>query len=250
MISAVVIAKNESRMIGDCLKSLKFADEIVIIDSGSTDDTIKIARRMGARVVSVIGSDYSEFRNYGLKAAGYDWLLYVDADERVSGQLAEEIQQLISAPVTDAAFEIPRTNIFLGREMHSGGWGHDRVIRLFVRERLVTWHHALHEQPEFNGRLGKLSSSLIHYSHRDLTSMLEKTLLFTGYEAGLRYRSGHPPVVWWRIFRVMITEFWQRFVRLSAWRDGPEGIIDGLFQVFNMFVIYARLWEMQLSKHG
>ena len=78
--------------------------------------------------------------------------------------------------------------------------------------------------------------------------MLEKTLVFTGYEASLRLDSKHPLVVPWRFIRVMATEFWQRFGKMQAWRDGPEGIIDGLFQVFNMFIIYARLWEMQITK--
>jgi hypothetical protein len=77
--------------------------------------------------------------------------------------------------------------------------------------------------------------------------MVQKTLEFTEYEARLRFEAGHPPVTWWRFFRVMLTEFWHRFIRLSAGRDGIEGIIDGIFQVFNTFIIYARLWEMQRS---
>ena len=88
----------------------------------------------------------------------------------------------------------------------------------------------------------------MHISHRDLSSMLNKTLDFTTYESGLRLKTNHPLVVPWRIVRVMLTEFWLRFVKLSAWRDGVEGIIDGLFQVFNSFIIYARLWESQNAK--
>ena len=132
--------------------------------------------------------------------------------------------------------------------MHHGGWGNDYVIRLFLKKNLTEWKNPLHEEPVFTGELGKLQNSLVHFSHRDLSSMLEKTLGFTNYEAQLRYEANHPRVIWWRFLRVMLTEFWLRFVKLSAWRDRIEGVIDGMFQVFNSFIIYARLWEIQQKK--
>jgi glycosyltransferase involved in cell wall biosynthesis len=246
MLSAVIITKNESRMIGDCLKSLDFVGEIIVVDTGNTDDTDKIAKSVGARVVTSHGTDYSQFRIDGLRAAKFDWILYVDADERVTPALKAELLKVTqNQNFTCGAYAIPRTNIYLGRQMHYGGWGGESVIRLFPKKCLVSWKNPLHEQPVFTGALGKLTGSLVHYSHRDLSSMLIKTIDFTNYEARLRLEAGHPPVVWWRIFRVMGSEFWLRFVRLSAWRDGVEGCIDGLFQVFNTFIIYARLWEMQ-----
>lgn len=132
--------------------------------------------------------------------------------------------------------------------MRFGGWGGDYVIRLFKSSHLTGWHGVLHEQPSFRGELKKLTSPIIHFSHRDLSSMTDKTLNFTAYEAKLLYESGHPPITWWRFYRMMLTEFWHRFVRLSAWRDGTRGIIDGLFQVFNTFIIYARVWELQQNE--
>jgi (heptosyl)LPS beta-1,4-glucosyltransferase len=130
--------------------------------------------------------------------------------------------------------------------MHYGGWGNDYVIRLFKKNCLEKWQYPLHEQPVFTGNLQKLKGELVHFSHRDLSSMVQKTLEFTAYEARLRLKRTSA-LTWWRFFRVMLTEFWHRFVRLSAGRDGIEGIIDGIFQVFNTFIIYARLWEMQRS---
>lgn len=249
MLSVVIITKNEEKMITDCLISVQFADEIIVVDTGSTDQTNDIARQHRAKIVKSKGRDYSQFREDGLQAALGDWLLYVDADERVTPALRKEIQNIITGtqePYT--AYAIPRQNIFLGKPVHYGGWGNDYVIRLFKTVKLTGWHNPLHEQPDFKGDLGKLTHSLTHYSHRDLSSMLDKTLLFTGYEARLRYEAHHPPVTWWRFLRVMFTEFWHRFVRLSAWRDGPEGIIDGIFQIYNTFIIYACLWELQ-QKH-
>ena len=235
-------------MIGDCLISLKFEGEIIVMDTGNTDRTNEIAASHKAKIIKSAGKDYSQFRNDGLKAAKSSWILYVDADERVTPLLKKEIEYIISSDKTKSAYAIPRQNIFLGKEMHHGGWGNDYVIRLFLKKNLTEWKNPLHEEPVFTGELGKLQNSLVHFSHRDLSSMLEKTLGFTNYEAQLRYEANHPRVIWWRFLRVMLTEFWLRFVKLSAWRDRIEGVIDGMFQVFNSFIIYARLWEIQQNK--
>lgn len=245
-LSVIIITKNEEAMIKDCLVSVQFADQIIVVDTGNTDDTNAIAREYKAEVVSSTGIDYSQFRNDGLKSATGDWVLYVDADERVTPLLRAEILNVLTRSSKYGAYDLPRTNIFLGKPMLYGGWGDDYVTRLFVRANLKSWHNKLHEQPDFEGKLGKLNNPLMHLSHRDLESMLDKTLVFTAFEAENRLNAKHPPVVSWRILRVMATEFWHRFVKLQAWRDGPEGIIDGMFQVFNTFIIYARLWEKQL----
>lgn len=248
MLSSIIIAKNEEAMLGECLLSLNFSDEILVVDGGSTDRTVDIAKSFGAKIVPSSATGYAQRRNIGLKAAAGDWILYVDADERVTPLLKKEIEQIMSSKTTASAYQIPRRNIYLGKEMHFGGWGGDKVIRLFRKSALQGYQGDLHEQPIFSGPLSTLNSELVHYSHRDLTSMLAKTLDFTAYEARLRFEANHPPLSWWRFLRVMFTEFWLRFIRLSAWRDGIEGIIDGIFQVFNSFVIYARLWEMQYAR--
>lgn len=250
MLSAIVITLNEETMIGDCLISLKFADEIIVVDTGNSDRTNIISKDHKAKIVkSQPGSGYNNFRNDGLKSAKGDWILYVDADERVTPLLAHEIEHIISSNSPFSAYKIPRRNFYLGKEMKFGGWGNDKVVRLYKKEKLQGYEQALHEQPVVDGEIGDLENSLVHFSHRDLESMLDKTLLFTGYESDLRLKSNHPPVVSWRLCRVMLTEFWLRFIRLQAWRDGVEGIVDGMFQVFNMFIIYARLWEAQIAKH-
>jgi glycosyltransferase involved in cell wall biosynthesis len=248
MLSAIVITKNESEMIGDCLISLEFCDEKIVVDTGNTDDTNEISQRFGSKIIKSHGSDYSQFRNDGLKAARGEWVLYIDADERVTPQLRQEILKVISKANTVSAFTLPRENIYLGKKMKYGGWGNDSVTRLFKRSDLKYWTNPLHEKPIFSGECHMLTQSIIHFSHRDLESMLNKTLVFTAYEANLRLIANHPPMVWWRFIRVMATEFWYRFIKLQAFRDGVEGFIDGMFQVFNTFIIYARLWEIQIEK--
>lgn len=249
MLTAIVITLNEEKMIGDCLKSLQFADEIIVVDTGNTDKTNAIAKKYKSKIIKYSGPrDYSAYRNCATKEARGDWLLYVDSDERVTPELESEIKKTISGTGLYPAFAIPRRNIYLGKELKHGGWGGDYVTRLIKKSALIKWINPLHEQPEFKGDLSKLNSKLIHISHRDLTSMLQKTLVFTKHEARLRFESGHPKMTWWRFLRVMATEFWFRFITLSAWKDGTVGVIDGIFQVFNTFIIYARLWEMQHAK--
>jgi glycosyltransferase involved in cell wall biosynthesis len=250
MLTGIIIAKNEQKMIEDCLISLQFVDQIIVVDSGSTDNTNEIAKKYGAKIVKSGGTDYSQFRNAGLKAAAGDWVLYIDADERVSPLLRQEILETIKKPLTHSAYDLLRQNIYLGKHLTHGGWGDDYVTRLLYKSHLSHWVNPLHEQPVFKGTSGKLTAPLIHFSHRDLSSMVDKTLFFTKYEAQLRFDAGHPPMVLWRFVRVILTEFWFRFIKLAAWKDGPEGIIDGIFQVYNTFIIYARLWELQRSAHG
>jgi len=247
-LSVVILARNEEEMIGDCLESVKWADEIVLIDSGSTDKTPKIAQEYGAKIVEVAfkGLEFSRWRNLGKEKAAGDWILYIDADERVTPLLRAEIKKRIkrkSQPFT--AYEIPRRNFFLGREMYYGGVWPDYVKRLFLKEKLKRWKGKLHEYPVFEGKMGKLKNPLIHITHRDLASMLSKTIAWTEIEAELLYRAKHPPVVWWRFFRMMATKFFERTVKLSGWRDGTEGWINAIFETFNTFIIYARLWERQ-----
>lgn len=248
-LSAIIITRNEEKLIGECLLSLKdLANEIIVVDSGNTDSTNDIAKSFGAKIVFTQGHDYSQYRNAGLQTAKGEWIFYLDADERVTPLLKKEIEQIISSMDKNHVYQIPRKNIYLGRQMRFGGWGGDKVIRLFPKKLLSGYTGALHEQPVYSGKLLTMNHELIHFSHRDLSSMLDKTLVFTQFEAQLRLDANHPPMVWWRFLRVMTTEFWLRFVKLSAWKDGVEGIIDGIFQVFNSFIIYARLWELQNEK--
>lgn len=250
-LSVVIIARNEEEMIGDCLKSVNWADEIIVIDNASTDKTAMIAKKHGARVAKGPAATlrFSRLRNLGLKKATGDWLLYLDADERVTPQLAKEIPQAILGSKF-TAYDIPRRNFYLGQEMRYGGAWPDHVKRLFARKKLRRWEKELHEDPVFEGKMGRLKSPLIHLTHRDLSSMVEKTKGWSKIEADLLYQAGHPPVTWWRLLKIMLLEFWQRGIKKQGWRDGTVGWIEIIFQMFSRFITYARLWEKQQEKRG
>ena len=147
-----------------------------------------------------------------------------------------------------SAYAIPRRNFYLGREMKFGGARPDFVKRLYKRDKLKGWRGQLHEEPIFKEEMGHLKEPMVHFTHRDLSSMVEKTKDWSKIESKLLFEADHPPVTWWRIFRIMISEFWKRMIVLQGWRDGTIGWIEGVFQVFSRFITYARLWERQNKK--
>jgi len=245
-ISVIIIAKNEGEMIKECLESVKWAEEIILVDTGSTDKTLDIAQKYEVKIISCPTNkpEFAKWRNIGLAAAKGEWLLYVDADERVTPELKRELQEVMAEPKY-TAYQIPRRNFYLGKEMHYGGAWPGHVKRLFLKEKLIRWERELHEDPVFGGEMGTLKSPLLHFTHRDLASMVEKTLEWSKIEARLLYEANHPPVTWWRILRIMLTEFWYRGIKLQGLRDGAIGWIEVIFQMFSRFITYARLWELQ-----
>lgn len=247
-ISAVVIAKNEEDMIADCLDSLSFCEEVIVVDGGSEDRTSDIAKRMGANVFVYKSDDFSELRNFGLEKAKGDWVLYVDTDERVSDGLKDEIKHLTKDSDRVGklnAYSLKRKNFYLGSSKKNEWPYIEKLERLFRKENLKGWKGRLHESPIINGKIGELDGYLLHYTHRDLTLMLNKTIEWSKIEAELRFKSGHPQMVWWRFLRVMITSFFDWYVRQRGYKAGTVGLIESMYQMFSMFVTYARLWEIQ-----
>ncbi|MCJ7805572.1 glycosyltransferase family 2 protein [Patescibacteria group bacterium] len=245
--SAIIIAKNAGGLIEDCLQSVGWVDEIILVDTGSTDETVEIAKRLGVKVVETKDGDFSKWRNLGAKSAKSDWLFYIDSDERVTEELREEIKRTILEG-TDAAYAIPRRNFLLGHEMHWGGWWPDYVLRLIRKDALIGWEGDLHEQPKIEGNVGKLKNPFVHITHRSLSEMVEKTNNWSEIEARLLFKSHHPKMTWWRFFSVASREFWYRGVLKLGFLDGPIGIIEIIYQMYSRMITYAKLWEMQIEK--
>ena len=250
MISVVIIAFNEEEWLENCILSARqIADEIVVVvDDKTTDKTAEIAKKFGAKVFIHKFEGFSEMKNFAFSKATSDWIFSLDSDERISKELAQEIKEKLKTTPLESAFFVNRKNIFLGKKMHHGGWWPDPVIRLVRRDKFTKWSGELHEVLGESGQVGHLNEVIYHLSHRGITWMLETSIKYTQSEADLRYKVGHPKVVWWRFFRVMATEFWYRLVQKSGWRDGTVGWIEAISQAFNMFLVYARLWEMQQGK--
>lgn len=250
-LSAVIIAKDAGEIITDCLNSVSFCDEVIVVDAGSTDNTMSIAKKYGARVVKGTESNFAQQRNIGKEAAEGEWVLYVDTDERVSKELQEEILSVIGQSEATqeltgiVAYRIKRQNFYLGNHP----WPKiEKLERLFRKRNLEGWYGALHETAKVNGKIGELEGLLLHYTHRDVGSMLEKTILWSQTEAQLRLDAHHPAIVSWRLIRVMLTGFFDSYIKQGGWKAGTMGLIESTFQAYSMFITYARLWEMQQAR--
>ncbi len=236
IISAIVLVGEsyDKKLLGKCLDSLSWADEVVRVETGS------------------VSGSFSEWRNYGAKMAKGDWLFYVDSDEIVTNELKKEISESILRD-KHSAFAIPRKNILLGKEMRYGGWWPDYVVRLIKKDALVRWEGELHEQPKIKslpaggqGNVGKLINPLIHNSHRSLTEMVEKTNKWSEIEARLLFKSGHPKMNIVRFFSAGFREFCYRGIKKLGFLDGTIGVIEVFYQTYSRLITYAKLWELQI----
>lgn len=248
-LTVIILTKNEEVMIKDCFFSISgLADEIIVIDDESTDRTLEIAKSFNTQIYIHKKLNFADQRNFGLSKASGDWILYLDADERLTPELKIEINNIISNQPTSqlitSNYYIHRRNFYLNRP-----WPYiEKIQRLFKKENLKDWYGDLHETPHVTGETGTLKNNLLHYTHRDITSMLKKTIEWSKVEAQLRYEAGHPPIVWWRFLRIMATEFWKYYIRQNGWKAGTMGLVESLYQAFSIFITYARLYEMQIKQ--
>ena len=240
-ISAIVIAKNEETMIKDCLESLSFCNEVIVVDNGSTDKTKEIAESLRAKVYEIKTNNFSDLRNFGLEKAEGDWVLYLDADERIDSQLKEEILKAVNESAHDFYF-LKRRNYYLGKNE----WPFiEKMQRLFKKQSLSGWKGELHETPITKGSSAVLSGFILHFTHRDLESMVNKTLVWSSIEAITRYNQNHPHITWWRFPRVMLTAFINSYIIQGGFRAKSVGLIESIYQSFSIFITYAKLWELQ-----
>lgn len=245
-LSVVVICKNEQNMLKNCLESVKWADELVVIDNGSSDKTVETAKNAGARVVRFESDDFSKIRNFGMEEVKGDWVLYVDGDERVLTPLKEEIMELI-ATSGYSAVAISRQNIIFGERVGYGPYKKDWVIRLFKKDKFETWVGRVHEYGKFKGNLGYTKNSLLHLTHRDLDHFMSKALEWSKIDAQLRLEAGHPKMTKWRFLRILMSQSYEELISRKGLFGGTVGIIDSVLQIFSFYMTYVRLWEMQQS---
>lgn len=255
-LSVIILSKNAEYQIENAIRSVSFADEIIVIDSGSTDKTIEIAKKAKVKIFNIKTEDFSKMRNLGLEKAQSEWVLYVDTDEVVSKELASSIihstssgqeYQASSINSTQVAFRIKRKNFYLG----SYEWPKiEKLERLFKKDALKGWYGELHESPKIEGLIGELDGFLLHYAHKDLSSMVKKTIQWSDVEAHLRYSTNHPKMSWWRFPRVMFSAFADSYIKKGGWKLGTAGLIESIYQSFSMFITYAKLWELQNKKES
>lgn len=248
-LSVIVITRNEAAHIRRCLESVAFADEIVVVDSGSEDDTVTIAQSCGARVVT--HADWPGFgpqKNRALDLARGEWVLSIDADETVTPALAEQIQGVLAAPAC-AGYDIPRLSNFCGRYMRHGGWWPDRVLRLFRRDAGRFTDARVHEKVIVQGRVGHLQAHFLHDTHPDLDGALAKMNRYStdgamaaharGKSAGMASALGHGA---WAFLRM--------YVLRRGFLDGRHGFVLACVTAMGTFSRYAKLMFMDQTPPG
>ena len=254
MISVIIIAKNEEKMIRTCLESIKFADEIIVADNGSTDKTVEVAKKYTDKVMNFNGQDFAELRNKAMEKTTGEWVLYVDADERVLEPLKEEIlKQVEYAPLRGqddkcSAYAVSRRNIIFGREVSYSPYKKDWVIRLFKRSDFEKWSGKVHETPHFKGKLDYTKNALLHLTHRGVDQIVLKSLEWSKIDAKLRLEANHPKMSGWRFLRIFITETFNQGILRKGFFNGTIGIMDSILQAFSLYITYVRLWEFQQQK--
>ncbi len=244
MLSVVVITKNEERLIKTCLESVKWADEIVVADNGSTDKTLEIVKKYTDKIIRFDGQDFAALRNKAMEKTSGDWVFFVDADERVLDSLKQEILHTIEQ--TDlSAFAVNRQNIIFGQLVNYGPYKNDWMIRLLKKSDFKTWVGKVHEYAQFDGDLGYLENKLLHLTHRDLDHFVLKSLDWSNIDANLRLDVHHPKMTKWRFIRILITETYNQGIKRKGFFGGTVGIIDSMLQVFFLYMSYVRLWQLQ-----
>lgn len=247
MLSAIVISKNEQARIKACLESIKWVDEIIVVDNGSTDDTLEIAKAYTDKIFKVDLENFADWRNLATEKSSGDWVLFIDPDERVLEPLKEEIVEFIKH-VGYSAYALSRRNIIFGQEVKYGPFWPDWVIRLLKKSDFEGWIGKIHEYPKFKGKLGYSKNSLLHLTHRNIDQIVLKSLDWSKIDAKLRFDTSHPKMCGWRFFRIFFGEVFNQGILRKGFFNGTVGIMDSLLQSFSLYMTYVRLWQMQQAK--
>lgn len=242
-LSVTIITLNEQDNIEECIKSLKdLADEVIVIDSGSLDDTIGLAKKSGANVYKRVFDNFARQKNFAADKATGEWILSIDADERVTKELAEEIKQVMKADQF-VGFLIPRKNFILGGEIRHSRWSPDSHIWLWKRGS-GKWEGEVHEEIAIAGPIGKLKNGKMHYSHKTVKEFLRVNNLYSSIAAKQIMDSGEkfsvPQLLWDPLY-----EFTLRYIYKWGFLDGWRGFILCYLMGIYKLSVWVKLWEFK-----
>jgi glycosyltransferase involved in cell wall biosynthesis len=240
--SVIIAAKNEADEIAECIASVSWAAEIIVVENDSSDDTVSVARSAGATVFSHPFTTIGRQRNAAIARARHEWMFVVDADERGTAALRDEIARAMASGGSAVAFRVRRRNFFLGREIRHGGWERDRPIRLF-RSRMRYDERLVHEHVMADGPVGDLTEPLIHYPYASLSEYFAKLDRYSRWWAEQSYARGR------RTGPVTIAirppaRFLSMYVLRAGFLDGAAGVVVAVLAAMSVAAKYARLWEL------
>jgi glycosyltransferase involved in cell wall biosynthesis len=246
-ISIAIITKDEERNIRACLESVKWADEVVVVDNGSTDRTVAVCQEYGARVFREDWKGYSGQKNSAIEKTRNEWVLSLDADERVSPELRREMEESLAAEPSVDGYWIPRKNFFLGRWIRRCGWYPDLNLRLFRKSRGRFGERAVHERVEIRGKTIPLTQPLIHETYRTLTDFVQRMDRYSTLAAREMNREGREFRWIDLLFRPPST-FVQMYILRAGFLEGYDGLVLSVSYSFYTFAKYAKLREIGKSE--
>ncbi|MCP4542571.1 MAG: glycosyltransferase family 2 protein [Chloroflexi bacterium] len=246
-VTAIVPARDEERNIVDCLESLAWADRrVLFMDSRTIDRTEGLAQEIGTEVIPHHFENFGQFHNAAMDAVEAEWIFFVDADERATPELAEEIRSVTDGTHEEVAWAVPRHNYIFGRLTLGAGWYPDYQSRLLLRNR-VRWERPVHEVIVTDGSTGHLKNPLIHYNYDDLPDFVARQKRYTDFDAGILKEQGvHPR--FYTPYTQTVRHFWWRFMTLKGMQDGLHGLWLSLLMAYYEAVKYrklARLWQSE-----
>ena len=248
-LSAVVLTKNEEKNIATCLDTLSFCDEVIVIDDNSTDETVAIAKKKNAIVyIHPLQNDFASQRNFGLEKAKGEWVVFVDADERVSGELSKEIELRIkNQELRENGFYVKRQDHMWGNVLKHGDSGNIRLLRL-ARRKKGKWDGKVHETWEVNGDIGALKHPLDHYPHPTIAEFLTDINHYTTLRAEELYQRG-TKVLFFDIIIYPKAKFFRDFIAKAGFLDGTAGLVHAILMSFHSFLVRGKLYMLGKSKH-
>jgi glycosyltransferase involved in cell wall biosynthesis len=244
-VTIVIPTRNEEHQIAECIRDLEWADEVLVADGGSTDATVAIARKAGASVLEDAGPTIAAQRNTAIERARNEWVFALDADERFTAPLREEMARTIATPRHDA-YRVRRRNFYLGRELTRGHWGRDWVTRLFPRERRFV-NRRVHEHLERIPNVGQLQAQLLHIPYRSLFHQLEKMNRFALWGAEDLYEQGRRATTWGLIGRP-VGRFLRAYLLQGSIADGRSGLVSCVLGGYTAFLKHAHLWALESAR--
>lgn len=249
MITTLIHTHNEEKNIKECIESARVLTEsIIVIDMESTDKTVEIAKSEGVKIVTFPYSLYVEpARAFGIKQAETDWVFILDADERMTRELAEEIKTTVHPTsyqlLATSYFKVPRKNIFGKKQwLKHGGWWPDHQVRLLNKKYLKEWPTRIHATPVFEGSMEYLNEPFLHYFHGNIEEMVNKTMIYEEIEAQLLFEAKRP-VSTFTFFRKFAGELFRRLILKRGFLDGTYGIIESFYQAYSKTITYLFLFE-------
>ncbi len=243
-ISAVLIALDEEHNIGAALESVAWADEVLVVDGGSSDKTRQRCEDWGARVVERRFTTYVEQKNFALDEASHHWILSLDADERARPSLTTEIRSLCKKGFQASGYRIPRITYYMGRFIRSTAWYPDHQLRLFDRRRGRWQGKYVHESVTVDGPVEKLRGEILHYSYENLSDHVERLNRYAGLAARQMRETGRKARLW-RVVAYPPLVFLKNYIFKRGYSDGSVGFIISVMNAYYVFLKYVMLWEKE-----